>query len=149
VAEVTSEAAAACTVQVCPVSDPRPVFEATTSEDCDLLEIFDPSLAEIIRSGILDRSGISDPGCKGYSALYLSQHHLTAIPTTAKSPSVDLNWRPEQSRPGFEWVPYVKPTTTSSSPNESLPCPERACNPEAPAARGNQFSYLNAAKGSL
>jgi hypothetical protein len=122
--EVTSEEAPACTGQVGPLSAPRSVFAAITSEVC------------------------SDLGCSGYTVLSLDQHFLP-IPTPAKSPSVDLNWRPEQSRPGFEWVPYVKPTTTSLRPDERLPCPKRACNPKAPAACGHQISYLNAARRSL
>lgn len=100
---------------------------AITSEDCDLLELFDPSSAAIIRSGI------SDP----------SLNVCPDIPMAAKPLTVDFSWRPQQSRPGFEWVPYVKPAATPSLRHEEcLPCPKRACNP------GAGFSYLSAARGS-
>lgn len=135
----TTEASFLCSS----VSAPYPAIEdSATSEDSALpVDAFEP-----LPTAIVSRSCISDPGFNANPMPFYETPSSISKATT--SPVVD--WKPLQSRPGFQWVPYVKPATKASHKAEApLPVPKMARGPKAYSAGGAEFSYLNAARGSL
>jgi hypothetical protein len=102
---------------------------------------------DAIESAVAITAALVTPLASEPSPAAMAEAAKPSSSSRAKLCFVDL--RPQQSRPKLEWVPYVKPATSSLRADASLPCPKRASNLKASSAGGTRLSYLSSARGSL